>query len=156
MYFNVNVKKIHQFYLMFKDSERRSPALWRKQVAFVEQDDALYSNLTVHETLHFASKMRLPSYIDQETKITRVEDILKRLRLTKATDTKIGGGEMRGVSGGERKRVAIGQELVARPEILFLDEPTSGMILNLLNVACVEAHQYLIPSPLLCNLVGRS
>ncbi|KAJ3117824.1 hypothetical protein HDU96_005411 [Phlyctochytrium bullatum] len=55
---------------------------------------------------------------------------MKRFRLSKAADTPIGDGSTRGVSGGERKRTAIGQELVGNPEILFLDEPTSGLDSN--------------------------
>ncbi|KAJ3112786.1 ATP-binding cassette sub- G member 2 [Phlyctochytrium bullatum] len=109
----------------------RDARTWRKTMAFVEQDDVLYSNLTVRETLRYSARLRLSSdeYTTEE-KDRQAEDILKRLRLSKAANTPIGGGEVRGVSGGERKRTAIGQELVGNPEILFLDEPTSGLDSN--------------------------
>ncbi|KAI8839226.1 P-loop containing nucleoside triphosphate hydrolase protein [Chytridium lagenaria] len=104
----------------------RNPRVWRKTMAFVEQQDVLYSQLTVRETLRYAARLRLPSseYTNEE-KNRRSEEVLKSLRLTKAADTRIGDDVVRGVSGGEKKRVAIGQELVGDPEILVLDEPTS-------------------------------
>ncbi|KAI8839228.1 P-loop containing nucleoside triphosphate hydrolase protein [Chytridium lagenaria] len=96
-----------------------------------EPHDALYSQITVRETLRYAALLRLPSSkFSTEEKNRRAEETLKSLRLSKAADTPIGDGETRGVSGGERKRTAIGQELVGNPEILFLDEPTSGLDSN--------------------------
>lgn len=49
------------------------------------------------------------------------------LRLTKCQNTKIGGSLVKGVSGGERKRTAIGVELITDPQLIFLDEPTTGL-----------------------------
>ncbi|KAI9093005.1 P-loop containing nucleoside triphosphate hydrolase protein [Phlyctochytrium arcticum] len=113
------------------DNQPRQIKTWKRVMAFVEQDDALYANLTVRETLRFASRLRLPSsQFSAHQRDAQADDILKSLRLTKAADTFIGDGLTRGVSGGERKRVAIGQELVGNPEILFLDEPTSGLDSN--------------------------
>ncbi|RKO83107.1 P-loop containing nucleoside triphosphate hydrolase protein, partial [Blyttiomyces helicus] len=97
----------------------------------VEQDDALYPNMTVRETLRTAAYLRLPtSRYTRDEKNAQAEAIIKSLRLTKAADTRIGDGLKRGVSGGERKRAAIGQELVGNPDVLFLDEPTSGLDSN--------------------------
>ena len=56
-----------------------------------------------------------------------VDALMYELSLTSSADTLIGGAMLRGVSGGERKRVAIGLELLGDPSILFLDEPTSGL-----------------------------
>lgn len=47
--------------------------------------------------------------------------------MRKAADTKVGGPTIRGVSGGERKRVNIGVQMISNPSIMFLDEPTSGL-----------------------------
>ncbi|KAJ3177981.1 ATP-binding cassette sub- G member 2 [Gaertneriomyces sp. JEL0708] len=104
---------------------------WKRMMAFVEQDDQMYTNLTVQETIRYAARLRLPSseYTEAQ-KIEHADSILKSLRLSKAKDTPIGDGLTRGVSGGERKRTAIGQELVGNPDILFLDEPTSGLDSN--------------------------
>ncbi|KAJ3203760.1 ATP-binding cassette sub- G member 2 [Dinochytrium kinnereticum] len=113
------------------NSYPRNPRIWRRITAFVEQDDVLYSQITVRETLRYAARLRLPSAEFSVTdKNSRADEILKSLRLGKAADTPIGNGTVRGVSGGERKRTAIGQELVGDPEILFLDEPTSGLDSN--------------------------
>ncbi|RKO86856.1 P-loop containing nucleoside triphosphate hydrolase protein, partial [Blyttiomyces helicus] len=113
------------------NGRQRNPRTWKKTVSFVEQDDIMYASLTVRETLRFAAQLRLPSsrYTDEQ-KFAKAEEILRSLRLTKAADTFIGDGMTRGISGGERKRTAIGQELVGDPEILFLDEPTSGLDSN--------------------------
>ena len=59
--------------------------------------------------------------------MNRVDEILKELRLTKCKDTKIGGPLVKGVSGGERKRTSIGVELITDPNLIFLDEPTTGL-----------------------------
>ena len=53
--------------------------------------------------------------------------MITQLGLAKCKDNIVGGPDLRGVSGGERKRVCIGQELLLNPSLLFLDEPTSGL-----------------------------
>ncbi len=73
----------------------------------------------------FAAKLKLPGSIDQ--KMARVEEIIKELRLKKCENTKIGGPLLKGVSGGERKRTSIGVELITDPNLIFLDEPTTGL-----------------------------
>ena len=59
--------------------------------------------------------------------MARVEEIIKELRLKKCENTKIGGPLLIGVSGGERKRTSIGVELITDPNLIFLDEPTTGL-----------------------------
>lgn len=81
--------------------------------------------MTVRECLEFAAKLKLPGTIEQ--KMDRVEKILTELRLTKCQNTKIGGPLVKGVSGGERKRTSIGVELITDPNLIFLDEPTTGL-----------------------------
>ncbi|KAJ1985784.1 hypothetical protein H4R33_003763 [Dimargaris cristalligena] len=110
---------------------KRDPRLFKKQVAYVEQDDLLYPELTVKETIQYAATMKLPSRdFSAESKARRVNDVIEWLRLTETTDTMIGDSMARGVSGGERKRTAIGVELVTDPGFLFLDEATSGLDSN--------------------------
>ena len=81
--------------------------------------------MTVKECLEFAAKLKLPGTIEQ--KLIRVENIIEELRLTKCQNTKIGGPLVKGVSGGERKRTSIGVELITDPNLIFLDEPTTGL-----------------------------
>jgi ABC-type multidrug transport system ATPase subunit len=81
--------------------------------------------MTVRECLEFAAKLKLQG--SYEEKMYRVEEIIKELRLNKCQNTKIGGPLVKGVSGGERKRTSIGVELITDPQLIFLDEPTTGL-----------------------------
>ncbi|KAI8621918.1 P-loop containing nucleoside triphosphate hydrolase protein [Chytriomyces sp. MP71] len=96
-------------------------------VAYVDQDDLLLPSLTVRETLYFSAKLRLPESMTSKEKMTRVDEVLDTLGLSHVANSRVGGFGMRGISGGERRRVSIGVELVTSPGILFLDEPTSGL-----------------------------
>jgi len=100
---------------------------FKKRTAFVTQDDILFQDLTVYETLYFAAMLRLPEKMPKARKIQRVETIIFNLGLDRCKDTIIGGYLRRGVSGGERKRCSIGHELLVNPSLLMLDEPTSGL-----------------------------
>lgn len=91
------------------------------------QDDALYATATPREALRFSSRLRLPTTINHKEQDERVEGLLKALNLMKCADTVIGSMLLKGISGGERKRTAIGVELITNPELLFCDEPTSGL-----------------------------
>lgn len=91
------------------------------------QDDNLFAYSTVNETLMFAASLRLPSSMSIEDKQAHVDTVIGKLGLTPARDVIIGGPKARGVSGGERKRVTIGVELLHDPPLVFLDEPTSGL-----------------------------
>jgi ABC-type multidrug transport system ATPase subunit/ABC-type multidrug transport system permease subunit len=95
--------------------------------AYVMQDDLLYPMLTVRETLHFAAEFRLPRALSPDKKRARVDALIDQLGLARAADTIIGDEGHRGVSGGERRRVSIGTDIIHDPILLFLDEPTSGL-----------------------------
>ncbi|KAG8066978.1 hypothetical protein GUJ93_ZPchr0005g15818 [Zizania palustris] len=95
--------------------------------AYVMQDDLLYPMLTVRETLLFAAEFRLPRALSPEKKRARVDALIDQLGLARAADTIIGDEGHRGVSGGERRRVSIGTDIIHDPILLFLDEPTSGL-----------------------------
>ncbi|KAJ1490407.1 P-loop containing nucleoside triphosphate hydrolase protein [Baffinella frigidus] len=92
---------------------------------YVVQDDVVMGTLTVRENLLFSARLRLPvtsapGKVDDEEKKRRVQEVIEELGLDKY-------GFVRGISGGERKRVNIGMELVTAPSVLYLDEPTSGL-----------------------------
>ena len=95
--------------------------------AYVKQEDIFYTQMTVRETLEFAARLRLPKSVSRAEKKVRVDKLLSQLSLVKAADTVVGDVSRRGISGGERKRLAIGCELLSDPQLLFLDEPTSGL-----------------------------
>ncbi|XP_052729463.1 ABC transporter G family member 22 isoform X2 [Vigna angularis] len=99
----------------------------KSRIGFVTQDDVLFPHLTVRETLTYAARLRLPNILTKEQKEKRALDVIEELGLERCQDTMIGGSYVRGVSGGERKRVCIGSEIIINPSLLFLDEPTSGL-----------------------------
>ena len=92
--------------------------------AYVTQDEMLAGTLTVEETLLFAARLRLPVATD---KMAIVNSVIHELGLESVRYTYVGNWHLRGISGGQRRRVAIGCELVTSPTLLFLDEPTSGL-----------------------------
>ncbi|XP_031281969.1 ABC transporter G family member 17-like [Pistacia vera] len=95
--------------------------------SYVMQDDQLFPMLTVFETFMFAAEVRLSSSISTDEKKKRVYELLDQLGLQSASHTYIGDEGRRGVSGGERRRVSIGIDIIHKPSLLFLDEPTSGL-----------------------------
>ena len=106
------------------------------EIGFVPQDDVMHENLTVYQNLYFSAMLRLPRNMAHAQKIGIIEDVLAILDLNMIRNSVVGGGgggkgEVQDgggrISGGQRKRVNIGLELVAYPRVLFLDEPTSGL-----------------------------
>ncbi|XP_026452303.1 ABC transporter G family member 6-like [Papaver somniferum] len=95
--------------------------------AYVMQDDLLFPMLTVEETLMFSAEFRLPRSTSKSKKMERVQAVIDELGLRNAANTLIGDEGHRGISGGERRRVSIGVDIIHGPILLFLDEPTSGL-----------------------------
>ena len=96
-------------------------------VGFVPQEDVMHRELTVREVLHFYARLRLPKHFNDEVQERVVEHVVEALGLLHIVDSAIGDEAKRGISGGQRKRVNVGMEMVADPSLLFLDEPTSGL-----------------------------
>ncbi|CAN6374429.1 unnamed protein product [Urochloa humidicola] len=99
----------------------------RRRTGFVAQDDILHPHLTVRETLLYCAMLRLPRTAPFSTKSAAADAVITELGLSTCADTIVGNAFVRGVSGGERKRVSIGHELLVNPSLLVLDEPTSGL-----------------------------
>ncbi|XP_073035884.1 ABC transporter G family member 11-like [Primulina eburnea] len=95
--------------------------------AYVTQDDNLIGTLTVRETISYSARLRLPDRMPWSDKRALVESTIVEMGLQDCADTVIGNWHLRGVSGGERRRVSIAIEILMRPRLLFLDEPTSGL-----------------------------
>ncbi|KAF9347284.1 hypothetical protein BGX26_001227 [Mortierella sp. AD094] len=109
------------------NGKEQTLSLWKKLISFVPQEDVMLSELTVREILMHSARMRQPVRMSHNEKRLKVLEVIQFLGIGHIMDNPIGDVETRGVSGGERKRVNIGMELVASPSILFLDEPTSGL-----------------------------
>lgn len=92
-----------------------------------QDDDALLPSLTVRETLQFSAGLRLPSFMSKEEKNRRAEDVLLKMGLKDCADNLIGNELVKGISGGEKRRVTIAVQVLTDPRILLLDEPTSGL-----------------------------
>lgn len=102
-------------------------ASWRRTAGYVEQFDLMYGLLTVQETVQFAADFKLPRDVSPGEKRAIVDRVISMLGLEGVRHSRIGEETKRGISGGEKKRVAIGIELVTFPGLLFLDEPTTGL-----------------------------
>eukprot|EP01133_Synstelium_polycarpum_P016895 gene16895-20090_t len=113
--------------IMFNTIKSPSPALVKKAVGYVMQRDYLLPNLTVRESLDFSALLRLPVAQPYADKMKRVDTVLAELGLRDCANTRIGGDGKRGVSGGEKRRVSIGCQMLTDPSVLFLDEPTTGL-----------------------------
>ncbi|KXS19595.1 hypothetical protein M427DRAFT_41906 [Gonapodya prolifera JEL478] len=99
----------------------------KSSVALVRQHDpSLPSALTVRETLQYAAKLRLWNH-DAAHQESRINNILQLLRLLDCANTVVGDENIKGVSGGERRRLSIALTLLADPSVLILDEPTTGL-----------------------------
>uniref|UniRef100_A0A1A9V0K8 Protein white n=2 Tax=Glossina austeni TaxID=7395 RepID=A0A1A9V0K8_GLOAU len=96
--------------------------------AYVQQDDLFIGSLTAREHLIFQAIVRMPRTVTQRQKIQRVDQVIQDLSLGKCQNTIIGvPGRMKGLSGGERKRLAFASEALTDPPLLICDEPTSGL-----------------------------
>lgn len=110
-----------------KLSNQNELEIFKNSTGFVNQDDIMIPTLTVYETVLNSALLRLPNSMPFEVKQSKVLQILKELKIHHIKDMLIGSDFERGISGGEKRRVAIACELVTSPSVLFLDEPTSGL-----------------------------
>jgi len=95
-------------------------------IGFIPQDDLLMEDLTVYENLYYSARLCFGHYSQEEISDT-VSRVLANLGLTEIKDLKVGSPLQKTISGGQRKRLNIGLELLREPTILFVDEPTSGL-----------------------------
>jgi ATP-binding cassette, subfamily G (WHITE), eye pigment precursor transporter len=97
-----------------------NPVAYRKNIAYVMQDDALMATSTPREALKFSASLRL-SGISNEEIDELVVDTLKALGILECADVFIGNVMIKGISGGQRKRTSVGVELITNPSLLLLD-----------------------------------
>lgn len=103
------------------------PGVHNVRSAYVTQTDVLLPTLTARETLQYSADLRLPSSSTARERLHVVEEVIMELGLKEAADTRVGSSIHRGLSGGEKRRVSIGVQMLANPSVLFLDEPTTGL-----------------------------
>eukprot|EP00762_Andalucia_godoyi_P001573 ANDGO_00205.mRNA.1 ABC transporter G family member 24 len=100
---------------------------FRSLVGYVPQEDVMLRSNTVYSILQFSANYRLPKDLTRVQKQEKIFNAIQLLGLSQVMESTIGDEKTRGISGGQRKRVNIGIELVTDPKVLFLDEPTSGL-----------------------------
>jgi len=98
----------------------------KSSTGFVPQDDIVHAELTVRENLIYSGRFTLPRGTPMRAIEDLADSVLANLGLSRVANSMVGDVNRRGVSGGEKKRVNIGVELMSCPSLLFLDEPTSG------------------------------
>jgi ABC-type multidrug transport system ATPase subunit len=91
-------------------------------IGYVPQDDIVHPLLAVREALGYAARLRLPADAEPEEIASTVQRALDELGLTEHGDTRVNS-----LSGGQRKRTGVAAELLSRPSLVFLDEPTTGL-----------------------------
>jgi ABC-type multidrug transport system ATPase subunit len=102
--------------IYFNDSKNPSLRMINCVSAYVRQDDSfLLSHLTVRETLQYAAELKMNHNLTKQQKYSKVEDIIDLLGLWECTDAIIGNDAVKGCSGGQRRRVSIGIQLVTEP-----------------------------------------
>ncbi len=94
----------------------------RRRMGYVPQDDIVHTDLGARQALLFAARLRFPADVDATEREARVDEVLAELGLSQRSDLRISR-----LSGGQRKRVSVGLELLTRPALLICDEPTSGL-----------------------------
>ena len=94
---------------------------FRTVIGYVPQDDIVHKQITVEKALYYSAQLRVPDMKKDEIH-QKIYSILEKLEIEKRAHAKI-----KILSGGERKRVNIGVELISDPLLLFMDEPTSGL-----------------------------
>ncbi|NJM77239.1 MAG: ATP-binding cassette domain-containing protein [Acaryochloridaceae cyanobacterium RU_4_10] len=95
---------------------------YRTELGYVPQDDIIHLDLSVQQALDFAARLRLPPDISPPERRRQVQQVLEDLELLEQSKTLV-----KNLSGGQRKRVSIGVELLTKPSLFFLDEATSGL-----------------------------
>ncbi|MBS1680429.1 MAG: ATP-binding cassette domain-containing protein [Bacteroidetes bacterium] len=95
-------------------------------IGYIPQDDLLMEDLTVYENLYYAARLCFGHYTHPEI-VHTVEKVIANIGLTEIKNLKVGSPLEKTISGGQRKRLNIGLELLREPTILFVDEPTSGL-----------------------------
>ena len=137
--------------LVSGENLRQAISALRPLMGFVPQDDIVHRELTVREVLATAARLRIP---ESDVRPQAVQRVMELMELSHRRDALV-----RDLSGGQRKRVNIGMELVSDPRLLFLDEPTSGLdpgldrrMMKLLRQLANQGHTVLVVTHATANV----
>uniref|UniRef100_A0A915BJQ1 ABC transporter domain-containing protein n=1 Tax=Parascaris univalens TaxID=6257 RepID=A0A915BJQ1_PARUN len=110
------------------NGESISRKTMRHLSAYVQQNDCFIGTMTVREHLLFSAKLRMGKEFTHEQRLEKVEDVIIEMGLSACANTMIGTPNgLKGLSGGEKKRLSFASEVLTSPSIIFCDEPTSGL-----------------------------
>lgn len=104
----------------------REKQVFQGFIGYVPQDDIIHRELVVERSLRYNAELRLPD-LEAEERSREVDRVIADLDLENTRQTEIGTPDKKGLSGGQRKRVNLAQELITQPSVLLLDEPCSGL-----------------------------
>ncbi|KAL7601373.1 hypothetical protein Lser_V15G23353 [Lactuca serriola] len=96
-------------------------------LAYMTQEQVLMWTLTVKEAVYYSAELQLPKMMPRSDKRERADRTIREMGLQDYVNTRIGGWGVKGLSGGQKRRVSICLELLTHPKLLLLDEPTSGL-----------------------------
>lgn len=127
------------------NGDQITPEAFGSISSYVSQDDDhLLAKLTVRETFNYAAELRL-SYLPMNERYKKTDELIRALGLKHCENTLVGNEFVKGISGGEKRRVTMGIQLLSNTPVLLLDEPTSGLdsftaasILEVLHKLCTE------------------
>ncbi|MFM8885139.1 MAG: ATP-binding cassette domain-containing protein, partial [Chthoniobacterales bacterium] len=98
----------------------------KQYVTYIPQFDAFDEHLTIGENLDFAAAIRSP-YLSRRERHRRIDGKLAELGLNERRDSVVGAAHRKTLSGGERKRLNIGLDMIGSADVYLFDEPTSGL-----------------------------
>jgi ATP-binding cassette subfamily G (WHITE) protein 2 len=119
--------RMSQSGLLMLNGRKYTKRILKSCSGYVMQDDLLIPHLTVTETLRYAAELRMPQASARAEREEREAQVMELVGITHCANTLVGDTRVKGISGGERKRLCVAIELLTKPRLLFLDEPTSGL-----------------------------
>lgn len=121
------------------NGENISSEAFKKRCTLVAQEDFHWAFLTCRESLEYAAALTMAAPDEERSK--QVDRMMKKMGLEICADTRVGNAFIQGLSGGQKRRLSIGIALLKKPEVLYLDEPTSGKLAEGLRCAMLFLDQ---------------